>query len=162
MGEVLFKSFPSFDVIVFREHLLRAANESSERKACLDLVNDLVRQFPHSSQFRCLKSDLTAIENGRTKEDQQAYLSALELDPLNAYAYESLGHISNTEEELAESESWFRKSIAARQEVNAYIGLIDVLHQQGNRIEAQSVADELDSYLAAQTVKADEARQKLN
>jgi tetratricopeptide (TPR) repeat protein len=154
-----------FDVFAFRERISSIVDSSTNDRdiACesQEFLNNLLATFPDSSHLLELKADIESLREFGTPSVVRLYLMALQKDPLNATAYESLGAVADANGDLEEAELWFRKALAAQQRVDSYVGLCRCLLQQGKTSEAADVLDEAYGFLEAQRKKIDEFADEL-
>ena len=139
-----------FDVLDFRERIrsLIDAKTPIDQQNAVKYVSGLVSCHPTSSQLLCVETDLIQ-EFGFSDEYpvRDRYLKAVELDPLNSYAYESLGHLSSLEGKPREAKDWFEQSLEAREHVNALRGLLDIHRQLNEMDDYRETLDNLLDYI---------------
>ena len=110
----------------------------------LELMEKAVAEYPESAKLWCWRGDLiqmAALEAGYELDDAlKSYERALEIDPINAEAYESIGYYGDViMSNSASAESAFRKAIELGAGRNSYYGLARVLAELNRNTEALEV-----------------------
>ncbi len=110
------------------------AGEEPPGRAALGMVEGGLQSFPKSTQLWILRGDLIQLSDDDVSyclDDALAsYQKALECDPGNGQAYESIGHLlDEVMDEPAKAEPYFRKAIALGRTDAAREGLARVLEQ---------------------------------
>lgn len=122
----------------------RKWGESKVSLALVTLVEEAVSTFPKSAQLWCIRGDLIQLAPIEAQYELAdallSYQTAIEIDPLFAEAYESIGYYYDViEEDFAISEAAFRKAIELGGGMHSYFGLARVLAEQGKLDEALSI-----------------------
>jgi tetratricopeptide (TPR) repeat protein len=110
----------------------------------LELMEKAVAEHPDSAKLWCWRGDLiqiASLEAGYELDDAlKSYERALEIDPLNAEAYESIGYYEDViMSNSASAESPFRKAIELGAGRDSYYGLARVLAELSRNTEALEV-----------------------
>jgi tetratricopeptide (TPR) repeat protein len=110
----------------------------------LELMEKAVAEYPDSSKLWCWRGDLiqmAALEAGYELDDAlKSYERALEIDPINAEAYESIGYYEDViMSDSTSAESPFRKAIELGAGRDSYYGLARVLAELNRNLEALEV-----------------------
>lgn len=112
----------------------------------LELIEQVVVEHPLSPRLWCLRGDMIQIgpdETAHSLDDARgSYERALEIDPDNAEALESLGHYFdaiNSKPDIAES--YFLKSIDHGAGKNAFVSLAELYLEQGRYAEALAILE---------------------
>ena len=112
------------------------AGEEPPGPDALRMVEEGLRSFPRSARLWILRGDLIQLSDDDRSyclDDVPAsYQKALECDPENGEAYESIGYfLDAVMDEPAKAEPYFRKAIALGRKESAAEGLARVLEQVG-------------------------------
>ena len=110
----------------------------------LELMENAVADYPVSVKFWCWRGDLiqmASLEAGYELDDAlKSYERALEIEPSNAEAYESIGYYEDViMSNSASAESPFRKAIELGAGRDSYYGLARVLAELNRITEALEV-----------------------
>ncbi len=110
----------------------------------LELMEKAVAEYPNSSKLWCWRGDLiqmAALEANYELDDAlKSYERALEIDPTNAEAYESIGYYEDAiMSNPVSAESPFRKAIELGAGRDSYYGLARVLAELNRNTEALEV-----------------------
>ena len=110
----------------------------------LELMENAVADYPDSAKFWCWRGDLiqmASLEAGYELDDAlKSYERALEIEPSNAEAYESIGYYEDViMSNSASAESPFRKAIELGAGRDSYYGLARVLAELNRTTEALEV-----------------------
>ena len=119
-------------------------DESEVAVEVLQLVEKSVAEHPQSAKLWCWRGDLiqrAALEANYELDDAlKSYKRALEIDPSNAEAYESIGYYEDAiMSNPASAESSFRKAIELGAGRDSYYGLARVLAELNRNAEALEV-----------------------
>jgi tetratricopeptide (TPR) repeat protein len=122
----------------------RKWGESKASLALVTLVEEAVSTFPKSAQLWCIRGDLVQLAPIEAQyglaDALLSYQTAIEIDPLFAEAYESIGYYYNViDEDFAVCEAAFRKAIEFGSGMHSYVGLARVLAEQGKLDEALTI-----------------------
>lgn len=108
-----------------------------------ELVRQALDEFPTSSEVWVMYGDYLNISDSEANPDatvenaMAAYQKALEIDPVCAEAYQELGFLHDFyRDDMPAAEQAFRNAINFGADVDAYLGLVRVLFQQGRLQEA--------------------------
>ncbi len=120
------------------------SEESDVPVEVLQLAEKALVLYPNSAKFWCLRGDLIQIASLEAEyqlEDAlKSYERALEIDPSNAEAYESIGFYEDAVmSNPACAESPFRKAIELGAGIDSYYGLARVLAKLNRNTEALEV-----------------------
>ena len=110
----------------------------------LELMEKAVAEYPNSSKLWCWRGDLiqmASLEANYELDDAlKSYERALEIDPSNAEAYESIGYYEDAiMSNPTSAESPFRKAIELGAGRDSYYGLARVLAELNRNTEALEV-----------------------
>ena len=110
----------------------------------LDLVDRAVADHPSSPTLWCMRGDMIQIgpeESPHSLDDaRSSYERALEIDPDNAKALESLGHYFDAVDPNPDlAESYFLKSIERGASKEAFINLAELYLEQQRPAEALAI-----------------------
>lgn len=110
----------------------------------LALAEEAISAFSQSAKLWCMRGDLIQISgleaNYELADAVASYQRAVAVNPLCGEAYESIGYYYDViEEDLAVSETAFRKAVELKTGQNSHFGLARVLAEQGKREEALRV-----------------------
>ncbi|HEY7114850.1 MAG TPA: hypothetical protein VIA45_18115 [Thermoanaerobaculia bacterium] len=110
------------------------AGEEPPGRDALRMVEEGLRSFPNSARLWILRGDLIQLSDDEASyclDDVRAsYDKAVECDPGNGEAYESIGYfLDAVMDEPAKAEPFFRKAIACGRKESATDGLARVLEQ---------------------------------
>ncbi len=110
----------------------------------LELIEEAVAEYPDNPQLWCCRGDLIQLAsldaNYELEDALKSYERAVEIDPLNAEAYESIGYYEDAiMDDPASAESRFRKAIERGAGRDSYYGLASVLAQLNRAPEALKV-----------------------
>jgi tetratricopeptide (TPR) repeat protein len=118
--------------------------ESDASLALLTLVEEAVSTFPKSPKLWCIRGDLIQFAPMEAQYELAdallSYQTAIEIDPLFAEAYESIGYYYDViDENFPASEAAFHKAIEFGSGMHSYFGLARVLAEEGKLDEALSI-----------------------
>lgn len=133
--------------IILLETLWGQLDFDAPNPRSVELVNSMsrildraMRHFPHSSDLWCMKGDLYFIQYLITNNQELAfvgrkscYLTAIQNNTYNSYAYESLGHLYHLHNKYSEAARHFQLAIDLGGSPESYTGLAMVLAEMGRR-----------------------------
>jgi tetratricopeptide (TPR) repeat protein len=110
----------------------------------LELMEKAVGDYPSNVKFWCWRGDLIQMAsldaNYELEDALKSYERALEIDPLNAEAYESIGYYEDAiMDNPTSAENSFRKAVEFGAGQDSYYGLARVLAQLNRSKEALEV-----------------------
>jgi tetratricopeptide (TPR) repeat protein len=110
----------------------------------LELMEKAVNDYPDNAELWCWRGDLIQMASLNTNYELEdalkSYKRALEIDPLNAEAFESIGYYEDAiMDNPTSAESPFRKAIELGAGRDSYYGLARVLAELNRATEALEV-----------------------
>ena len=152
----------TFDVVSFRRVVREILDHDTDEKATstqlLAVIANALKFHPNSSRLYSTYADACFLSDPNGTDAVTNHLRALELDPLNSEAYESLGYIYDANSDYAKAETCFRKALAAQERIDSFLGLASVLAAQNKPQEASSVLTEATNYVNSQSQKIENKR----
>lgn len=110
----------------------------------LEMMEKALVEYPENAEFWCWRGDLIQMSSHdadyELEDALKSYKRAIEIDPLNAEAYESIGYYEDViMDNQASAENPFRKAIEFGAGRDSYYGLARVLAELNRATEALEI-----------------------